>query len=228
MRVLFAHENQLLREIIRNFLEKPGHDDAAFNRLYNVETTGSFSEALDKAIHDTFDAIIIGFDLPGMDCGAGLKRLRDACPDTGLGVVSGKQCSLDILARLIDCNASFIPESLSGAQFVLALDIVASGQAYLPVSAAQTTFRSHRQRCTGSANSKDLTPRETEVVSHLVQGLSNKEIARRLSIEEVTVRLHLRGVYRKLEARNRVQAVTIAVELGLMSEPRERHLHSVP
>lgn len=64
---------------------------------------------------------------------------------------------------------------------------------------------------------KSLTPREIEVLCRLCEGLSNKEIARKLLIEEVTVRLHLRGIFRKLDASNRVHAVVKAHQVGLIS-----------
>ena len=226
MRVLFAHDKQLFRDGIKSYLETIPNDDGVC-RKYQVLTADSFDDALDMACHDAFNAILVGLDLPGMNRGAGLQSLRNACPTTGLGVVSGQNCSLDIMARLIDCAASVIPESLSGAQFVLALDNVAGGQPYLPVSAARSSFRTHRRHSGESATSKNLTPRESEVVDHLVQGLSNKEIARNLAIEEVTVRLHLRGIYRKLEARNRVQAVTAAIELGLGPRSHQGGLRAV-
>ena len=61
-----------------------------------------------------------------------------------------------------------------------------------------------------------LTPREREVLSHLAKGWSNKEIARALDLQEVTIKLHVRGVFRKLEVRNRTQAARKAADLGLV------------
>ncbi len=60
-----------------------------------------------------------------------------------------------------------------------------------------------------------LTPREREVLSHLSKGWSNKEIARSLDLQEVTVKLHIRGIFRKLDVKNRTQAARRAAALGL-------------
>ena len=61
-----------------------------------------------------------------------------------------------------------------------------------------------------------MTPRERGVLRSLCDGLSNKEIARELGIEDVTVRLHLRGVYRKLGVNNRAHAVSTALSIGIV------------
>ncbi|MBF0561191.1 MAG: response regulator transcription factor [Alphaproteobacteria bacterium] len=60
-----------------------------------------------------------------------------------------------------------------------------------------------------------LTPRERDVLSLLRQGKANKEIAHQLEIEDVTVRLHLKAIFRKLGVKNRVQAVARAIDLGM-------------
>ena len=60
-----------------------------------------------------------------------------------------------------------------------------------------------------------LSPRETEVLRYLCRGLANKEIARELDLQEVTVKLHVKTLYRKIEARNRTHAAMIAKEAGL-------------
>ena len=59
-----------------------------------------------------------------------------------------------------------------------------------------------------------LTPRERQVLAHLIDGLSNKAIAQALSIGEGTVKVHLKAVLRKLDVANRTQAATLALKLG--------------
>ena len=59
-----------------------------------------------------------------------------------------------------------------------------------------------------------LTVREREILAKVLAGLTNKEIARDLNITEITVKVHVRNTYRKLGARNRAQAVKIAIDLG--------------
>ena len=66
----------------------------------------------------------------------------------------------------------------------------------------------------------DLTPRECDVLSYLVSGASNKEIANALGLQVVTIKLHVRGICRKLDAQNRTQAALIAKEHKLVKEAR--------
>jgi two-component system nitrate/nitrite response regulator NarL len=61
----------------------------------------------------------------------------------------------------------------------------------------------------------DLTPRESEILSHVAEGQSNKMIARALSITDGTVKLHVKAILRKLGVHSRVEAAVIAVEQGL-------------
>jgi DNA-binding CsgD family transcriptional regulator len=59
-----------------------------------------------------------------------------------------------------------------------------------------------------------LSVREREILGYLIEGMTNKEIARRLDLQEITIKIHLRNVYRKIGAINRAQAVRIAMTAG--------------
>jgi DNA-binding NarL/FixJ family response regulator len=66
----------------------------------------------------------------------------------------------------------------------------------------------------GDGPIQELTAREREVLKLLVAGLTNKEIGKKLGIQEVTVKLHLRGIFRKFSVSNRTQALRIAIQHG--------------
>ena len=66
----------------------------------------------------------------------------------------------------------------------------------------------------------DLSPREVEVLEQLVKGLANKVIARNLHIEETTVKLHLRSLFKKMNVNNRTEAVFVAMDSGLFTQNR--------
>lgn len=72
------------------------------------------------------------------------------------------------------------------------------------------------------ANHHQLTPRETDVLGYLCQGFSNRAIAAALKLQIVTVKLHIRGIFRKLNAANRTQAALIAHRRGLVCSNSER------
>jgi DNA-binding NarL/FixJ family response regulator len=87
---------------------------------------------------------------------------------------------------------------------------MAAGEVYAPVLRT-----ADRKANTEAATIGPLTPRELDVLRRLCRGMANKEIARDLDLQEVTVKLHVKTLYRKIDARNRTHAAMIAKEAGL-------------
>jgi DNA-binding NarL/FixJ family response regulator len=102
--------------------------------------------------------------------------------------------------------------------FASALNIVADGGTYVPVDFLAGDLASARKQLAG-AHPELLTSRESEILRLVVAGRSNKEIARQLGIQEVTVKVNLTRVFGRLGARNRAQAAAIAVEMRLFPKP---------
>ena len=98
---------------------------------------------------------------------------------------------------------------MAGKSLINALRLVIGGETYAP-----TDYLGSNTPSSG-AGSVSLTDRETEVLGQLRQGNSNKEIAQALDIAETTVKLHLRSISDKLEARNRTDIIVRAIEIGL-------------
>jgi two-component system nitrate/nitrite response regulator NarL len=90
-----------------------------------------------------------------------------------------------------------------------ALRLILDGERYVPESALDTSAAAG-----GETSAAEFSKRERDVIKQLMLGHTNKEIARDLQIEEVTVALHLRSIYRKLAVRNRTQAVRMLLERG--------------
>ena len=104
----------------------------------------------------------------------------------------------------------FIPKSLSAVSFINAIKFILSGERYLPFDLASSA--------PAGKNHDDFTnvsAREMQTLEQLCIGLSNKEIARNLEIQEVTVKLHVKNIFSKLGVSNRTQAALFA---------KERHL----
>ncbi len=146
------------------------------------------------------------------------KLLHNLMPGVPMAVLVDSPCSQSVLDRFVQHGISVMSMDCSGASLLSVLEFVATGQSYISPSTIGTERGGNGSGASSfSAGAKQpLTPREHDVLTHLSQGMSNKEIARTLSIEDVTVRLHLRGIYRKLGASNRTQAVKHAIERGLV------------
>lgn len=199
MRLLIADDHDLLRDALRSHMERaaPGTE---------VLGVGSVEAALcTLAARADIDVLLLDLRMPGMNGLDGLSRIRAAHPDVKVALMSGEAGPGDVRAALARGALGFLPKTMPGSEMVEAVRRIASGETFVPEGHAAE----------GPKEPGDLTRREREVLDFLLQGLSNKEIARRLELEEVTVKLHVRGLCRKLNAKNRTQAAMRAVELGL-------------
>jgi DNA-binding NarL/FixJ family response regulator len=193
--VLLADDHELVRETIAAFLRQNGG--------HEVVSVGSFSE-VESAIRDlTFNLILLDYRMPGMAALDGVRTVVATVPGVPVALISGA-ASPEVARQAMELGAhGFLPKTLAPAELVDAVDILMSGEIYLPEDAL-------------SDMTHGLTPREVEVVRGIAGGKSNKEIARDLGVQEVTVKLHVKTLSRKLGARNRTHAAMLARDLGLV------------
>jgi DNA-binding NarL/FixJ family response regulator len=100
----------------------------------------------------------------------------------------------------------YVPSSLSAAGLLSALDMIATGRCFMPPA----------ERSPAAVPLVRLTPRELDVLELLCRGLPNKQIAAQLELQLVTIKLHVRGICRKLDATNRTQAALRGQALGFV------------
>lgn len=210
MRALIADDHPLYREAVRSRLERlvPGVD---------VVEVGTLSDlmSLQNAQTDPFKLILLDLRMPGMSGGDTVRDVAQAFPHSPIVLMSGSAESDDV-KRAIDVGArGFLPKTLTSELFSAAVSMIIAGGTFLPTEVLQSSS-------TATASDGDrrlaelLTPREQQVLVHLAAGASNKEIARDLDIAEVTVKLHVRQILRKIQARNRSQAASIAARAGFI------------
>jgi two-component system, NarL family, nitrate/nitrite response regulator NarL len=159
------------------------------------------------------DLIILDLAMPGMNGTAGLEQMRARHPNIPVVVLSGRTGREDIMGALNRGANGYLPKTLSGKAMLAALRLVLSGETYVPSIFMEERSRSGGRVGSGAAPGLDaLTERERDVLDFLCQGKSNKEIARDLAIREVTVKVHVGNIMRKLGASNRTQAVRLALD----------------
>jgi DNA-binding NarL/FixJ family response regulator len=200
MRILVADDHDLVREMMAAFLQSEGMAD--------VHTVASVDEAV-AAIedHGGFDLVLLDYQMPGMDGLAGLTRVISANDGRPVAILSGIASRAVAEAAIRAGAAGFIPKTLSSRSMMSAARFMASGETYAPFNFMQVED-------TPSAGA--LSKRETDVLRGISEGKSNKEIARDWNLQEVTVKLHVKTLCRKLEARNRTHAAMIARDRGLI------------
>lgn len=203
MRVLIADDHDLLCDALKSVLS--AEPDFA------VSTAADVPSALDLIRREPpFDVILLDFSMPGMNGFDGLSSVRAVSGEAAVGLMSGV-APPGVARRAIECGAAgFIPKTLPARSMVNAIRFMAAGERFLPVDlAGESAAR------TPDLPGQSLTPRERQVLVGLCQGKLNKEIARELGLSEPTIKLHVKLICRKLNARNRTHAAMIAKEAGL-------------
>lgn len=173
-----------------------------------VETASSLDGAIDLVGRAApFDMVVLDFQMPGMQGLDGLSRMLTTVPDVPVAVISGT-ASPQVAQEAIARGASgFLPKTLGAKSIMSAIRLMTAGEIFVP-------FDFMRQ--TDKKTVANLTERETQVLDGLCGGKSNKEIARELELQEVAIKLHVKTLCRKLEAKNRTQAAMIAKERNLL------------
>lgn len=200
LRVLVVDDHTLLAETVVSSLT------CEFG--YIVSAVGNVDAALSTiAQNGAFDAILLDYDVPGMNSLDGLRRLKEVNGDRVIlfsGVVNRTTVEL-----ALDAGAGgFIPKTLSLRTLGHAIPLVADGEIFLPADFIRMTN-------SGAVLDFGLKTRELRVLALLCEGMQNKEIGRVLGIEEVIVKMDVKSICRKLDVSNRTQAAIKAIRHGL-------------
>ncbi len=203
MRILVADDHDLVRDMLCAFLER--QDDIETARA------SSFPETAEQIEKDgPFDLILLDLNMPGMNGLDGLSRCLELNAGKPVALISGDASKSVANEALAAGAAGFLPKTLAGTSLVNAVRFMASGEKYAPVE-----FFSQPDETPTHPLASKLSSRELQVLEGLCRGLSNKELARELDLQEPTIKLHVKTLCRKLDARNRTQAAMIAKEEGL-------------
>ncbi|WP_075219528.1 response regulator [Acuticoccus yangtzensis] len=203
MKLLLADDHDLVRDTLCAYLA--GEPD------FQIVSASDFDAAAEIITREgPFDIVLLDYEMPGMNGLEGLARARELNFNNPVAILSGsasRQVAEDALAS---GAAGFLPKSMAARSLIHAIRFMAAGEQYAPIA-----FMTEKEEADAHPLAARLTPREREVLQGLAQGKSNKEIARDLALQEVTIKLHVKTLCRKLEARNRTQAAMIAKEAGL-------------
>jgi DNA-binding NarL/FixJ family response regulator len=200
-----------------------------------VVETGSLDAALDQLSTRRGAVTLALFDLamPGMEGPGSLSAVRECFPAVKVAVVSASTERNKILTALEVGVHGYVPKGIGSAELTRAVGMILDGQIYVPASLAvldgagprpalesrsagfdgRQDWRPEGRQDGRPLRIPDLTPRQRDVLALLVEGRSNKEIARRLQLGEGTVKVHMAALLRSLGVQNRAAAAVVGARL---------------
>lgn len=215
MKILIADSHQLLADALAQLVRECEKDSEVFQ-------ASSFDDAMETMKkEDKVEIVLLDYDLPGMDGFNGLEKFKGKFPKTPCAIFSGNPSADAASDALSRGAAGIIPKNISAPAFFHAIKLIQVGEKFIPSELYEDLATHSRKARQEGLSAKSfvkktgLSRRETEVLRALVQGISNRQIGDQLGVEEVTVKLHLRRVYKKIKAANRIQAVKLAMANGL-------------
>jgi DNA-binding NarL/FixJ family response regulator len=214
VRVLIADDQALVRSGFRKLLE-------AETDIEVVAEAADGVEAIEKARLHRPHVVLMDIRMPRLD---GLQAtaaiLALTAPPPRVVVLTTYDLDEYIFDALKAGASGFLLKDSPPEELISAIHVVASGEALLAPAVTRRLIEAFVSAPRVSADAKrqlaDLTPREKEVLHLVARGLSNAEVAADLHLGEATVKSHVSNVLMKLDLRDRVQAVVLAYESGLV------------
>jgi NarL family two-component system response regulator LiaR len=207
IRVLIVDDHFMVRDGLKVFVNvSPG--------MECVGEAASGEDALRLCAEVQPDVVLMDLMMPGMDGVRATELIRKQFPQTRV-VALTSFAEKELVQRAVRAGATgYLLKNASMPQLAAAIRQAAEGRATLSAEATEALM-SATAGPTGPE--EELTPRELEVLAALGEGLTNFEIARKLTISESTARFHISNIFMKLGVSNRTEAVRLALRLKLIT-----------
>jgi DNA-binding NarL/FixJ family response regulator len=212
VRVLLVDDDDLMRAGLRSVLSS---DDT----IEVAGEAGDGGEALDRVRETQPHVVLMDIRMPGVDGISATREVLAGSVDVKVVVLTTFEDDDYIFDALSAGASGFLLKRTKPEELISAIHAVADGDSLLSPSVTRRVIdRMATQPVAGlsGARLEKLTPRELEVLELIGRGLSNREIAESFVIEESTVKTHVKRILMKLGLRDRVQAVILAYETGLI------------
>lgn len=225
IRVLAIDDHALFRSCMVGFLDSDT----------DIEVVGEASSSQQGRIMACElqpDIALVDLDLGGHDGMEVAKEIVSCCPDCAVIILTAYQDQEQMLRALRIGARGYLLKDIAPDDLLKELHRVVRGEMLFPKDFAITQLRNNLQ-ANGSADSRPdklLTPRELEVLQLVADGLTDKEVAKKLSISEHTIKNHMKAVRRKLGTSNRVQAILSGIKMGIVKEKgitKSTHAHKL-
>jgi DNA-binding NarL/FixJ family response regulator len=217
IRVLLADDQALLRMGFRMILEAQADIE-----VVGEASDGAAAISMTRALRP--DVVLMDVRMPGMDGIQATDAVRTAFPETRVLILTTYDLDEYVFAGLKAGASGFLLKDAPPEELLAAIRTVAEGEAVLAPTATRRLIDQFVPMLPDPAQRNDrqellarLTERERAVFTLIATGKSNREIAAELHLSEGTVKVHVGRILAKLELRDRVQAVVLAYESGIIT-----------
>jgi DNA-binding NarL/FixJ family response regulator len=211
-RVLIADDDDLMRA---GLVELLSNDPTI--EIIGEASTGR--EAIERTRRLAPDVVLMDVRMPDLDGIAATRQLSHADPRAKILMLTIFEEDDYVFGALRAGASGFLVKRTRPEELIAAVHTIARGDSLLSPSVTRRVIDRMAQQpvpeLTDQAKLGTLTPRERDVLQHVARGLSNREIAAELVVEESTIRSHMKQILMKLQLRDRVQIVIYAYETGL-------------
>lgn len=212
IKVLIADDQAMVRSGLRLILESESD-------LTVVAEAENGEEAVRLTRREKPDVVLMDVRMPVMDGLEATKQITDNTTETRVIVLTTFDLDDYVYGALRAGASGFLLKDAEGDELVAAIRTINSGDAIIAPSITRRLISefASRPEATHAKGLDDLTEREVEVLRLVAKGLSNIEIGEELFVSETTVKTHVSHILTKLHLRDRVQAVVVAYESGLIT-----------
>lgn len=208
MKLLVVDDHALIRDGVRGVV-KDLIPDAV---VLDASDCAQAARLLEQ--HPDIELVLLDLKLPDGDGFSLLSELRANRPATAVVMLAGDDAPKTIATALDQGALGFIPKSASRAVMMNALRLVLSGGIYVPPEILAREAPRQGQPAPRSPGDFGLTERQSDVLTFMLRGQSNKTIAHALDLAEPTVKNHVTAILKALKVTNRTEAVVAARQLG--------------
>jgi two-component system, NarL family, response regulator LiaR len=201
VRILIVDDHAMVRSGLKSFI-----DGYEWMKLVGEAANGSLAVEFCSSHH--VDIILMDMVMPVMDGCEATQRILEKNSSVKVIILTSFH-EQDRVEKALKCGAtSYLLKNVTAEELAQAISAAMEGHATLALEATEALINATRKN---SNVGFDLTPREKDVLALLVKGYSNSEISSSLSISMATTKYHLMNIFSKLDAKNRIEAVTIAI-----------------